>query len=167
MSDERVGTEIAGYRIDSVLGQGGMGTVYVAEQTSPRRKVVLKLLRRDLSADDAFRRRFIHESEAAASTEHPNIVPIYSAGEADGVLYIAMRYVEGEDLRELIAQGRPLAARTRGRRSSRRSPPRSTRRTRVGSCIVTSSRATSCSTATATRTCRTSGSSSGARSTRA
>ncbi len=102
MSDARIGSEIAGYRIVSVLGQGGMGTVYIAEQASPRRKVVLKLLRPDLSEDDAFRRRFIHESEAAASTEHPNIVPIYSSGEAGGVLYIAMRYVEGEDLRHRL-----------------------------------------------------------------
>jgi serine/threonine protein kinase len=82
-----------------------MSTVYLAEQTAPRRKIVLKLLRPDLSEDEAFRQRFVHESEAAASTEHPTIVPIYSAGEADGVLFIAMRYVEGEDLRELIARG--------------------------------------------------------------
>jgi predicted Ser/Thr protein kinase len=104
MTDERIGSEVAGYRIESVLGQGGMGTVYVAEQSLPTRKVVLKLLRPELSTDDGFRRRFIHESEAAALTEHPNIVPIYSAGEADGILYIAMRFVEGEDLRELIAR---------------------------------------------------------------
>jgi YVTN family beta-propeller protein len=108
MSDPRIGSEVAGYRIVSVLGQGGMGTVYIAEQTSPRRKVVLKLLRPDLSRDEAFRQRFVHESEAAASTEHPNIVPIYSAGEADGVLYIAMRYVEGDDLRALISSRGPL-----------------------------------------------------------
>src|SRR5262245_39250272 len=104
MLDERIGTEIAGFRIESVLGQGGMGTVYVAEQSSPTRKVVLKLLRPELTRDEVFRRRFVHESEAAASTEHPNIVPIYSAGEADGVLYIAMRYVEGDDLRRLISR---------------------------------------------------------------
>src|SRR6185503_2811454 len=108
MSDAQIGSEVAGYRIVSVLGQGGMGTVYLAEQTSPRRNVVVKLLRADLSSDEAFRQRFVHESEAAASTEHPNIVPIYSAGEADGVLYIAMRYVEGDDLRELIANRGPL-----------------------------------------------------------
>jgi streptogramin lyase len=65
-------------------------------------------LRPDLSRDEAFRQRFVHESEAAASTEHPNIVPIYSAGEADGVLYIAMRYVEGDDLRHLISNRGPL-----------------------------------------------------------
>lgn len=104
MSDARIGSDVAGFRIVSVLGQGGMGTVYVAEQSSPRRKVALKLLRPDLSTDEAFQRRFAHESEAAASTEHPNIVPIYSSGEADGVLYIAMRYVDGTDLRERIAK---------------------------------------------------------------
>jgi len=108
MGQERIGSEVAGYRIVSVLGQGGMGTVYLADQTSPRRKVVLKLLRSDLSRDEGFRQRFVHESEAAASTEHPNIVPIYSSGEADGVLYIAMRYVEGDDLRELISKQGPL-----------------------------------------------------------
>jgi serine/threonine protein kinase len=107
MTDERIGTEIAGFRIESVLGQGGMGTVYVAEQSSPTRKVVLKLLRAELSTDEGFRRRFVHESEAAASTEHPNIVPIYAAGEAGGVLYIAMRYVEGENLRALIDRNGP------------------------------------------------------------
>lgn len=110
MTDERIGTEVAGFRIESVLGQGGMGTVYVAEQSSPTRKVVLKLLRPELSRDEAFRRRFVHESEAAASTEHPNIVPIYAAGETDGLLYIAMRYVDGDDLRERIGQTGPLAA---------------------------------------------------------
>jgi Protein kinase domain len=104
MSDPRIGSEVAGFRITSVLGHGGMGTVYVAEQSSPRRRVAMKLLRPDLSADEAFQRRFVHESEAAASTEHPNIVPIYASGESDGVLYIAMRYVEGTDLRERIAQ---------------------------------------------------------------
>jgi YVTN family beta-propeller protein len=110
MVNERIGTDIAGFRIESVLGQGGMGTVYVAEQSSPTRKVVLKLLRPELTKDEAFRRRFVHESEAAASTEHPNIVPIYSAGEADGVLYIAMRYVEGDDLRRVLARDGALPA---------------------------------------------------------
>lgn len=110
MSDQRIGTQVAGFRITSVLGYGGMGTVYVAEQSSPRRNVALKLLRPDLSADEAFRRRFAHESEAAASTEHPNIVPIYASGESDGVLYIAMRYVQGDDLRARIARDGALPA---------------------------------------------------------
>src|SRR5512139_294129 len=110
MTDERIGSEVAGYRIVGELGRGGMGTVYVAEQSAPRRKVVLKLLRPELSTDEGFRQRFVHESEAAASTEHPNIVPIYSAGESDGLLYIAMRYVEGDDLGEVIARDGPLPA---------------------------------------------------------
>jgi Protein kinase domain len=108
MSDPRIGSEVAGFRITSVLGHGGMGTVYVAEQSSPRRRIALKLLRPDLSADEPFQRRFVHESEAAASTEHPNIVPIYASGESDGVLYIAMRFVEGTDLRERIARNGAL-----------------------------------------------------------
>jgi len=102
--DVHVGTEIAGFRIESVLGRGGMGVVYIAEQSSPRRKVALKLLAPELASDPAFRQRFVHESDAAASAEHPNIVPIYAAGEAGGQLYIAMRYVEGTDLRALIDQ---------------------------------------------------------------
>jgi streptogramin lyase len=102
--DARVGTEIAGFRIESVLARGGMGVVYIAEQSSPKRKVALKLLAPELASDLAFRQRFVHESDAAASAEHPNIVPIYAAGEAGGQLYIAMRYVEGTDLRALIDQ---------------------------------------------------------------
>ncbi len=100
--DAHIGTEIAGFRIESVLARGGMGVVYIAEQSSPKRKVALKLLAPELASDPAFRQRFIHESDTAASTEHPNIVPIYAAGESDGLLYIAMRYVEGTDLRALI-----------------------------------------------------------------
>jgi Protein kinase domain len=106
--DAHVGNEIAGFRIESILARGGMGVVYIAEQASPRRKVALKLLAPELASDPAFRQRFIHESEAAASTEHPNIVPIYSSGESDGQLYIAMRYVEGTDLRALIDDEGPL-----------------------------------------------------------
>jgi serine/threonine protein kinase len=77
MSDARIGSEVAGYRIVSVLGQGGMGTVYLAEQTSPRRNVVVKLLRPDLSRDEAFRQRFVHESEATRElTTYPMAGPV-------------------------------------------------------------------------------------------
>ncbi len=79
-----------------------MGEVYLATQTFPERKVALKILSPELASDPAFRERFIRESNAAASTEHPNIVPVYGAGETDGSFYIAMRYVEGTDLRSLI-----------------------------------------------------------------
>jgi streptogramin lyase len=90
--------EIAGYRIESEISRGGMGVVYRARQTFPDRPVALKLLSPELAADPGFRERFVRESNAAASTEHPNIVPIYGAGEVDGRLYLAMRLVDGVDL---------------------------------------------------------------------
>ncbi len=106
VSDElRDGTELAGYRIASLLGRGGMGMVYLAEDRRLRRPVALKLLAAGLADDRAFRDGFLRESELAASIDHPNIVPIYEAGEADGLLFIAMRYVEGRDLRERLHAG--------------------------------------------------------------
>jgi serine/threonine-protein kinase len=101
--DLRVGTELAGFRIESVVGRGGMGVVYCAEQLRYGRKVALKVLAPRLTEDAKFRERFEQEWRTAARVEHPNIVPIYEAGEADGVLYIAMRYVEGIDLGALLA----------------------------------------------------------------
>jgi serine/threonine protein kinase/streptogramin lyase len=98
----RIGTEIAGYRIESLIARGGMGEVYLAAQAFPERKVALKLLPQDLASDPDFRERFVRESNAAASLEHPNIVPVYGAGEFEGELWISMRYVEGEDLRRLL-----------------------------------------------------------------
>lgn len=100
--DLGLGSEFAGYRIESVLGRGGMGVVYLAEHRGLGRKVALKVLAPDLAEDERFRERFVRESRIAASLEHPNIVPIHEAGEVDGVLYIAMRYVEGTDLRSLL-----------------------------------------------------------------
>jgi serine/threonine-protein kinase len=88
-----------------------MGIVYRAEDLRLKRKVALKLLAPELAADDRFRDRFLVESELAAGLEHPNIVPIYSAGEAHGQLYIAMRYVEGPDLGQLLRREGPLEAR--------------------------------------------------------
>ncbi|MFN2590336.1 MAG: protein kinase, partial [Actinomycetota bacterium] len=108
MSDSRVGREIGGYRIESVIGRGGMGVVYLAEHLRLKRKVALKVLPPDLAGDELFRDRFIHESELAASLDHPNIVDIHDAGEADGLLYLAMRYVRGSDLKTLIARDGPL-----------------------------------------------------------
>lgn len=106
--DQRIGTEIAGFKIQEELGRGGMGVVYLAEQSSPRRRVALKILSPDLARDPAFRERFTRESEAAASVEHPNVIPVHASGESDGVLYIAMRYVQGEDLATLIHREGPL-----------------------------------------------------------
>jgi serine/threonine-protein kinase len=103
--DPRLGTELAGYRIEGLLGRGGMGVVYLAEDLRLKRRVALKLLSPELAVDEAFRERFLAESELAASIDHPNIVPIYEAGELDGLLFIAMRYVEGADLKARLREG--------------------------------------------------------------
>jgi predicted Ser/Thr protein kinase len=103
---------VAGYRIERQLGRGGMGVVYLAEQVRLRRYVAIKLIVPELAEDDAFRRRFERESQLAASIDHPNVIPVYEAGEADGVLFISMRYVDGHDLRAIIkASGRLEPAR--------------------------------------------------------
>jgi WD40 repeat protein/tRNA A-37 threonylcarbamoyl transferase component Bud32 len=103
--DPRVGTELAGYRIESLLGRGGMSVVYLAEDLRLKRRVALKLLAARLAEDESFRERFLRESELAASIDHPNIVPVYEAGAAENLLFIAMRYVEGRDLKERLQGG--------------------------------------------------------------
>ena len=100
-----IGEQLGGYRIESVIGRGGMGIVYLAEQVRLERKVALKVITPELAHDAAFRTRFERESRLAASIDHPNVVPVYEAGEVDGLLYIAMRYVRGTDLKALLAQG--------------------------------------------------------------
>ena len=99
-----VGTELAGYLIESVIGRGGMGVVYLAEHRRLKRKVALKVLAPERAGNERFRRRFLEESRIAAGLNHPNVIPIHDADEADGVLFLAMRYVEGTDLRTLLAQ---------------------------------------------------------------
>ena len=98
MSDQRIGSELAGYRIESLLGRGGMSVVYLAEDLRLKRRAALKVLAPELAMDSSFRERFIAESELAASLDHPNVIPIFEAGEANGVLFIAMRYVKSTDL---------------------------------------------------------------------
>jgi ABC-type transport system substrate-binding protein len=98
------GSELAGYRIESLLGRGGMGVVYRAHDLALDRNVALKLLAPELAEDGRFRERFLRESRLAASLDHPAIVPIYDAGEVAGQLYIAMRLVEGTDLKRLLAE---------------------------------------------------------------
>jgi len=97
-----VGDEFAGYRLRSVLGRGGMSVVYQAENPRLGSVVALKVLAPGLANDDVFRARFLEESRIAASLNHPNVIPIYDAGSYGGLLYIAMRYVSGTDLRQMI-----------------------------------------------------------------
>jgi serine/threonine protein kinase len=98
-----VGTDFAGYRLRSVLGRGGMSVVYQAENPRLLNLIALKVLAPDLASDEVFRTRFREESQIAASLNHPNVIPIHDFGSCDGLLYIAMRYVSGTDLRRLIA----------------------------------------------------------------
>jgi len=101
------GDEFAGYRIERALGRGGMGVLYLAVEPGLERHVALKLIAPEAAADEVFARRFAEESRIAASIEHPNVVPIYAAGEEDGIPFIAMRYVAGSDLgRRLAREGR-------------------------------------------------------------
>jgi tRNA A-37 threonylcarbamoyl transferase component Bud32 len=108
VTDTRIGTELAGYRIEALLGRGGMSVVYRADHARLKRKVALKLLAPELAEDERFRERFLRESQLAASLDHPNVVPVYDAGEVEGLLYIAMRYVPGTDLKALLGNEGPL-----------------------------------------------------------
>jgi streptogramin lyase len=104
----QAGDVIAGYRVAGVAGRGGMGVVYRAEQLDLQRPVALKLIATPLARDEAFRERFVRESRAAAAIDHPNVIPVYSAGEDQGRLYLAMRFVDGEDLRTRVHREGPL-----------------------------------------------------------
>jgi streptogramin lyase/predicted Ser/Thr protein kinase len=97
-----IGSEIAGYRIDAQLARGGMGVVYRATHLGLERSVALKVIARDLADREGFRERFLRESRLAASLDHPAVVPVYDSREADGELIVAMRLVEGGDLRKLL-----------------------------------------------------------------
>jgi serine/threonine protein kinase len=99
-----IGSDFAGYRIDSLLGRGGMGALYLATHLRLGRRAALKVLVPELAADPDFRERFIDESRVAASLDHPNVIPIYDADEVDGILFLAMRYVNGSDLKTMLEQ---------------------------------------------------------------
>jgi serine/threonine-protein kinase len=103
------GSVVGGYRIESRLGAGGMAVVYRARDQGLDRIVALKVLAPGLADDAEFRERFIRESRAAARVDHPHIIPVHGAGESDGVLYLAMRFVPGGDLRSVIAREGPLS----------------------------------------------------------
>jgi serine/threonine protein kinase len=98
-----IGDVFAGCRIEAVAGKGGMGIVYKATQLALDRQVAVKVIAAALADDAGFRQRFMRESKVAASLDHPNVVTVFHAGEDEGLLYIAMRFVDGTDLRKLIA----------------------------------------------------------------
>lgn len=103
-TDLRAGTELGAYRLERVIGRGGMGVVYLAEHRHLRRRVALKLLDPELADDAEFRERFLRESRVAASLDHPSVVTVHDAGEADGHLYIAMQYLDGTDLAQMLRE---------------------------------------------------------------
>ena len=103
------GSQIAGYRIDSMLGRGGMGVVYRAFQIGLERVVALKVIAPELLDDADIRERFLAEARAAASVDHPNVIPVHEAGAEDGIAYIAMRFVSGSDLRSRVRGGGALS----------------------------------------------------------
>jgi hypothetical protein len=102
------GSRIAGYRLEQQIGQGGMAVVFRARDERLDRPVALKVLAPTLAGDETFQRRFIRESQAAAAIDDPHIVPVFAAGEADGALFIAMRYVAGGDARSVLTREGPL-----------------------------------------------------------
>jgi hypothetical protein len=109
VSELAPGSVFAGHRIEDVAGRGGMGVVYRAVQLALDRTVALKVIAPGLLDDQTMRARFVRESKVAASIDHPNVIPIYYAGEEDGVAYIAMRYVPGDDIRSLVRREGKLA----------------------------------------------------------
>jgi len=104
------GSQIAYYELAEEIGRGGMAVVYRARDARLDRWVALKVLSPQFARDEAFRQRFIRESRTAAAVDHPNIIPIFDAGEAGGVLFIAMRYVAGQDVHSLLHRAGPLPA---------------------------------------------------------
>ena len=109
MAELQPGDEFAGYRIEGIAGRGGMGVVYRATQLALDRVVALKLIAPDFAEDPSFRDRFKRESRTAAKIEHPHVITVYEAGEANGQLFISMRFIEGTDLKALINREGGLA----------------------------------------------------------
>ena len=103
-----IGSQVAGYQIVEQIGRGGMAVVYRAFDSRLDRSVALKILAPELARDAAFRQRFLREMRSAAAVDHPHIVPVFDAGDAEGHLYIAMRYVSGQDMRTLLDRERTL-----------------------------------------------------------
>jgi hypothetical protein len=104
-----VGDEFAGCRVEAVIGQGGMGVIYRGTDLSLDRPVAIKLIAAERAGDESARRRFEREARLMAAIDHPNVIPVYAAGEQDGALYLVMRYVDGTDLQRRLRHGGPLA----------------------------------------------------------
>src|SRR3954470_16115536 len=108
----RPGDRVGPYRLLEVAGEGGMGIVYRAADTLLHdRTVAVKVMAAHLSAEPAYRAAFLHEAHVAAEVSHPNVVPVHAAGEADGLLYLAMAWIDGPNLRQLgeVSIGRAVA----------------------------------------------------------
>ena len=105
MSEDLTGRRLGHYRIDGVLGKGGMSVMYRATDVRLGRKVALKVIAEHLTADPEFRERFVDEARNTSAIDHANVVPLYDFGEVDGLLYIAMRLVDGSDMASLISDG--------------------------------------------------------------
>jgi serine/threonine protein kinase/CheY-like chemotaxis protein len=106
-ADPHLGRVVAGYRIEERIGRGGMGLVYRAEHLNLRRRAAIKIIAPELAESSGFRERFNREARIAAALQHPNIVTVYDAGEEEGLLYLAMQYIEGSDLASVLrSQGR-------------------------------------------------------------
>ncbi|HWH11165.1 MAG TPA: serine/threonine-protein kinase [Solirubrobacteraceae bacterium] len=102
------GDRIAGYEVEAVIARGGMGVVYRAHQVGLGRSVALKVIAGDRADDPTFRARFVREARLAASLDHPNVIPVFEAGDDGGELFIAMRLVDGSDLERLIDRSGPI-----------------------------------------------------------
>ncbi|MCP3800062.1 serine/threonine protein kinase [Allokutzneria sp. A3M-2-11 16] len=105
MSEDLTGRRLGHYRIDGVIGQGGMSVMYRATDVRLGRKVALKVIADHLTVDAEFRERFVDEARNTSAIDHSHVVPLYDFGEVDGLLYIAMRFVDGSDLASLIKDG--------------------------------------------------------------
>jgi serine/threonine protein kinase len=108
VTEAELGSQIGDYVLETRLGRGGMGVVYVARDHAPQRRGARELLAPELTEDSTARTRFQREIKAAVAIEHPHVVPVYSAGYEDGYFYLAMRYVQGHDLHRVLGEGGPL-----------------------------------------------------------
>lgn len=110
MGEPAIGSTLAGYRLDALIARGGMGVVYRATHLALDRPVALKVIARHLAGEEGFRDRFLRESRLAARLDHPNVVTVFDSREVEGELIVAMRLVEGGDLKRRIAKSGPLPA---------------------------------------------------------